>query len=179
MFKKISENIFILQSWKTILFFGVICLVINSIVFPYLGAEMKGQGPIDLTLYYTSDEVYRMVKSYGEEGRDLYAIGELTADTIYPISYGLFFSLSISFFLQKATTPNQKIRLLNLIPLFTALLDFGENACIVSMLKLFPQKIDILNNVSAVFTFSKWLFVVLSVAALLYAVVYRIATKDK
>jgi membrane-anchored glycerophosphoryl diester phosphodiesterase (GDPDase) len=58
-------------------------------------------GSVDLSLWYTSDEVYEMAEAYGEEGRQAYIQAWLTFDVIWPIIYMVFLSISISYLFKK------------------------------------------------------------------------------
>jgi len=133
-----------------------------SVVMPGLKARMDNfapdVGPIDLLFFYTPEKAYQMVAAYGEQGRAVYRIGELTVDIIYPIVYTLFFSLFITWLFQRGFVAESRMQILNVVPFGAWLFDLLENLGIVGMLSIYPSTPAFLAWVTTVFTMTKWIF---------------------
>jgi len=105
--------------------------VLLVVVFPAL--PLGGQ-LLDATLGYTHDEVMAAMSGYGADGRRVYALASLTADTLLPVAYvgflaGLVFRLR----------PGEGHGVLAYLPVAAGGLDLCENAQIVAMLVGFPE----------------------------------------
>jgi len=134
----------------------------NAVILPPQQAKMMaasgGTSPIDLKLFYTPDQVYSMVASYGEAGRADYRLFELTGDILYPIVYTLFFSLLITWLFQRGFASNSQMQSWNVMPLGSWLFDLLENLGVVGMLSAYPSTPPLLAWLSTFATLIKWLF---------------------
>ncbi|HXF85393.1 MAG TPA: hypothetical protein VNK49_08390 [Anaerolineales bacterium] len=150
------------NGWLVLAFFAGLVLF-HAIIFPAQQANLRnisgGTNPIDLLFFYTPEEVYAMVASYGEEGRAAYRAFELTGDIVYPILYTLFFTLFITWLFQRGFQAESPMQRLNITPLGAWLFDLLENFGIAGMLSVYPSTPAALAWASAVFTLFKWLFV--------------------
>lgn len=150
-------------------------MAFNALILPGQEARIRsasgGTGPIDLQLFYTPDEVYSMVASYGEEGRAAYRTFELTGDILYPVIYTLFFALAITWLFQRGFPSTSGMHKYNVVPFGAWLFDLFENLGIVAMLSVHPSTPALLAWVTAVFTLVKWLFVIASALLLLLGLV--------
>ena len=162
MLTKLSETLRKYASGWLVLVFFAGEVFFNAIILPNQKAKMEsgsgGTGPIDLQLFYTPDQVYSMVDSYGDAGRASYRMFELTGDILYPIVYTLFFSLAITWLFQRGFSSNSGVQKYNVVPFGGWLFDLLENLGIISMLTVFPSTPAALAWLTAVFTFIKWLF---------------------
>lgn len=149
------------KGWLILVFFTLEFLFI-AIIMPGEQAKLEaasgGTGPIDLQFFYTPEKAYSMVASYGDAGRAMYRTSELTVDIIYPIVYTLFFSLLITWLLQRSFATNSKLQRLNIVPFGAWLFDMLENISIVAMLSLYPSTPTIVAGVATIFTMIKWGF---------------------
>jgi hypothetical protein len=141
-------------------------------VMPMLGALMQGDqgglGPLDLKFFYTPDQAFTQIASYGEYGRAFYRNIELTADIIYPIVYTLFFSLCITWFFQRAFAAESKLQRLNVVPCGAWLFDLFENLGIATLLTVYPSQPAALAWATAIFTSLKWMFAGASILLTLF-----------
>jgi hypothetical protein len=162
MLDRLSSTLEKYASGWLVLLFSAGEMFFNAVILPNQQAKIEaasgGTGPIDLQLFYTPDEVYSMVASYGDEGRASYRAFELTGDIIYPIVYTLFFALFITWLFQRGFPPDSKTQKLNLVPFGGWLFDLLENLGIVAMLSVHPATPAALAWVSTIFTLIKWLF---------------------
>jgi hypothetical protein len=165
-----------LDRWATgrnVLFLLAAFLIINLGIMPMAGARLQaasgGLGPLDLELAYSPAEAFARVAALGPDGRQFYALIELTADVIYPIIYGLFFSLAIAYCLRALGA--ERLRAAALLPLAGAVFDLLENAGIVTLLLTFPQTLTAVAVLASLATTIKWVFALSAMAVLLIALV--------
>ncbi|GAB3987544.1 hypothetical protein GCM10028807_08030 [Spirosoma daeguense] len=148
-----------IASWKTLLLAIALYVVFPAYILKNLEIRMnaaagKSIGPIDLLMGYDPGRVNEMVAAYGSEGRAIYALGEMTADVIYPIVYTTLFCIILSLlFRNRSYAPFSRI---NVLPVFVLIVDFLENACIVYLLKSYPESSEQVAVLCSVFTNLKW-----------------------
>ena len=160
MLTKLSEILNKFAKGWIILIFLILTGFFNAVILSQVGAKLQelsgGTGPIDLQFFYTPEKAYSMIQSYGEQGRGLYRIVELTIDVVYPIVYTLFFSLTITWLFQYGFAKHSKMQKLNLVPFAAMLSDLLENLSIVTMISIVPNQPPILAWAATCFTSLKW-----------------------
>jgi hypothetical protein len=162
------------NGWLVLLFLAGV-LSFNAVIFPNQQAKMEadsgGTGPNDLLFFYTPENVFAMIESYGDAGRASYRIFELTGDILYPIVYTLFFALAITWLFQRGFPADSNMHKYNVVPFGAWLFDLLENLGIVGMLSVFPSTPAFLAWVTTIFTMLKWLFAAASILLLLAGLV--------
>lgn len=173
MLKNISDKILKWECFRTNTIFLVL-LLITILVFQWAAAYLSQLAgvetkPLDLEFFFTADRAYELIGTYNEALRNFYIPFELTADIIYPILYGLYLALLISFLLKInfQDIDNQSIRFLNLLPLGASLFDFFENFGIVILVANHQTRLDTLANLTGIIGGIKWIFALLSFLVLL------------
>lgn len=116
-------------------------------------------GSPDMSFFYTPDDLYKMAQSYGDEGRDAYIMARFTFDLAWPIVYTLFLCTSISWIFQKAFTPGNWLRRMNLLPLFGALADYLENIATSVVMLRYPARTPLIDVLAPFFTLIKWVLI--------------------
>jgi hypothetical protein len=134
------------------------------------GKELQ---PLDLHFSYTPEQVYTWLGDYGEEGRQFYALFEMTGDVIYPIIYTLLFCCLIGYTWKKFIEEKEKFATLVLVPLPTLLFDYLENVCIVVLLKTYPAPQDTWVMIGSLFTSLKWISLIITLIVFLIGVIKR------
>ena len=150
----------------SILFLLFVGLVLANQANPTNFNREKANMP-DLMLWYSSADLYNIAEEYGLEGREAYNTMHFTFDIIWPLIYTLFLSTTISWIYQRISTSSAWWMKLNLAPTFAMLLDFLENSATSWVMSRYPQPSPLAAALSPLFTFSKWVFVLLSAAILL------------
>lgn len=140
----------------------------------FLSRVWNGTSPLDLEFFYTPEKAYSALAAYGEKGRIEYRNILLTADIAWPILYTLFLSWPITWMFKRGLAEGSSAQLLNVVPFGALLFDLLENACIVTMLSIFPGKTISVAWMATACTTVKWLFVGASVVVLLGALVAMI-----
>ncbi len=145
-----------LEKWATgrnILLLLGLFLLFNLVLIPVLYPKFQ---TLDTLSSYSPQEAYRLLGSYGDQGRQQYLVTELTLDVLYPLSTALFFCLLTLYSFRQGFPNHPWTRWLVLIPLAELAVDFLENACVVFMLVRFPTEMPFLAAVSNVFTTLKF-----------------------
>ncbi|WP_373552458.1 hypothetical protein [Haliscomenobacter sp.] len=157
-----------LQKWATgrnVIIFVLLDVIFMMGVMPYMHALMtkaagKSVAPIDLSIpTWTPEQGYALLDSYGEAGRSLYLIIDLTADVVYPIIYGIAFALLLTFLVRKIAPSNKWLPYLAFLPLLAVVFDYAENATIITMLNAYPEKLIGVAKLGGIFTLCKWVLV--------------------
>ncbi len=146
----------VLTKWatgKSILFLFVLLIVINIWVLPAIYPPFE---TFDLRSSYTADEAYNLIASYGEQGRQYYAVIELTLDLVYPIINALFFSL-FTIYTFRRIFPISRLELLPVLGIVVMGADYLENICVVTMLLSYPQRMDPVAQAANLFTVTKFI----------------------
>jgi hypothetical protein len=146
---------------------------VNVVFFPHV---WNATALLDLQFFNTPEKAYSWVEAYGAEGRIQYRNIELTADIAWPMLYTLLLSWSITWLFKRSVAEGNKAQMLNVVPFGALLFDLLENACIVTMLSIFPSKPTVLAWMATACTTVKWLFVGASILVLLVGVVAMIRT---
>ena len=159
--EKLTRLLNRLANWKTIVILILIALPFNLVIFPMRSArlqELSGKSTpiIDVMFAYTPAQVYELVPAYGEQGRQLYAVTELTVDLAYPILYNSLLSLLMAIIFRSAFSSGSQWQKLPLLPLASWLADYVENVGITIMLVSYPQELDALAWITSLFSTVKW-----------------------
>ena len=141
----------------------VIFLIFSAVVLPSQSAAAaayrSSSGSPDLSLFYSSNDLYQMAELYGSAGRDAYVRARFSFDLVFPIIYTLFLTTAISWILDTITPEASLWRILNLAPIQGMLFDFLENITASIVISRYPVLSPISANLAPVFTFLKWVFV--------------------
>ena len=88
---------------------------------------------------YDLSYVSQLFSSIGESGREYYLTRQIPVDMIYPLLFGISYSLLLGYLLKKLNKLNASSSYLCLLPLIAGLSDYLENIGIISMLKSYPD----------------------------------------
>ncbi len=183
MFAKLSRLLYRYAKGWLILVLFALDVLFNVIILPRTQAALEsasgGVGPIDLRFFSTPEQIFSMIEAYGESGRATYRLFELTGDILYPIIYTLFFSLLLTWLLQRAFAADSSVRLLNVVPFGAWLFDLLENLGIVTMLSMYPSTSMLIAWATILFTIAKWVFAIATIVLILFALVLAIKNRFK
>jgi hypothetical protein len=142
-----------LANGKTILFLLFLFLLANLVVIQAIYPKFQ---TLDTLPSYSPDQAYELISSYGEQGRQYYALIEITLDLVYPFVMALMFSLITLYTFKRAFPGNNWILYVSFAPYAVLLADYLENACVVTMLLLYPREIILVAQISNFFTIAKF-----------------------
>jgi len=184
MLEKISAFFWRIVGWKTFIPALLIYIVFGAYIMPQ-GAqkiqELSGKKVeiLDLQFSYTPEKAKAIIANYSNISRDFAAKFEMIADTFYPVSYTFLFLVIIGWVFKSLAVYGFRIRYIHLLPFLVMAVDYGENACIITMLKSFPDFSDSLAVISSLFTSLKWCLLAVETfiigAALWLLTFYRIS----
>lgn len=144
-------------------------------VMPWLSTFMpetaRGAVPIDLQFAPKPAELYVMVEAYGDEGRKIYALFELTADVLYPIIYATFLAIVLTMLSRCLYGIESRVTILNLLPYGIVIMDYLENIGIVTLLMSYPEQYELVARVTGFFNAAKWSLVALTFAIIMIGLV--------
>jgi hypothetical protein len=137
---------------RNILILLVVFLLFNFWIIPTFYPKFQ---TLDTLTSYTPEKAYSLISSYGEVGRQQYALAEVTIDLVYPLATALLFILAIIYTFRKAFPKHEAWQNIALVPLGILAADYLENICVLTMLLSYPKDLPVVAQVSNVFTFIK------------------------
>ena len=135
----------------------VFILIINLIIFPMFGDRLLQVAPnaetiFDLSFYYTPEQAYQKLISYGLEGRRLIPVFSLI-DYAYIFIYVTTYYLLLQKLIARSGFPYSKFIFL---PFIVGALDLFENISYTVMLRAFPTPSPLIAQFTTVVTMTKW-----------------------
>ncbi len=137
--------------WWVIVFL-LLVIAVNAFVVP---AIYPGFETLDMQSSYSPERAYQLIGSYGEAGRHYYILIELTLDLIYPLLAALMFSSFTIYFFRRIFPLDTFWQKLPLLGPIVMIVDYMENASIVTMLLSYPRRLDFVARAANVFTVTK------------------------
>ncbi len=161
MLQKIAGFFWRIAGFKAFIGALIIYLVFAAYVMPK-GPQMiqqisgKKVEILDLQFTYTPERARAILGEYGVLARWEAASFELWADTLYPLAYTFLFLIIMGWLFKSLSVYGVRIRYIHLLPFLVLIADYCENACIITMLKSYPDFSDNLALASSFFTSLKW-----------------------
>ena len=158
MANKLLDLLTKLATGKLVVVFILLVYVVNAFVLKaiYPSYIYPGFETLDFQSSYSPERAYQLIDSYGEEGRQYYALIELTLDLIYPILNALMFSTLTIYLFRRIFPPDSFWQKLPLLGPIVMIVDYLENAGIVTMLLSYPRRLDVVAQAANVFTVAKF-----------------------
>ena len=141
--------------------FGILLYIIDYSPIGITGLKnlCGSEQLLDFEVNYSVEQAYAILDSLGAQGRQFYLYKILPIDIIYPVSLMFFLLCFVTTVLKNSTKSNSIFRLLAFLPLLYLLCDWGENIGFAIMLANFPTQINIVCQISNIFTMAKFCFV--------------------
>ncbi len=141
----------------------IVFLLFTAFVLPAqtAGADIisKEVGSPDMSFFYTSDDLYRMAETYGEQGRAAYIRARFTFDLIWPLVYTLFLSTAVSWTFKRALISESRWCWANLAPISGMAFDYAENISTALVMYRYPTTTLMVATIAPFLTAIKWIFV--------------------
>ena len=132
---------------------NVVYLFMLFVTIPKTMGFSNGMKLLDmLPTGYNRDYVNELFRTLGENGREIYLTNQLPVDMIYPLLFGLTYSLLLAYFLKKLNELKSPFTYLCLLPIIAGIADYLENIGIITMLNSYPDLTE--TTVNAANTFS-------------------------
>jgi len=130
---------------------------------------------------YDSEYVNELFSQLGAEGREAYLYNQIPVDMIYPLLFGITYSLLIGYFLKKLDKLNTHFFYLCLIPMIAGVADYLENIGIITMLYDYPDlsitQINITNFFTLIKSLSTTLFFLILITIIIIVGIKRLKGK--
>lgn len=140
-FEKIIRNH--LQGKKVLLLFivaNIVYVLMLTVTIPNVMEHTEGMKLLDMMpLGYDSEYVNTLFSTLGQTGRNTYLYRQIPMDMLYPLLFGISFSLLLAYFLNKLNRLTAPFLYLCLLPILAATADYAENIGIITMLTNYPE----------------------------------------
>lgn len=159
-------------SIKNLLTASIVFLIFSLFIIPPMVQQVTPSGEpviLDVQFGFTPDEAYATLATLESHGRKNYMIMLAVIDSVYPFVYGMLLILAASYFLKKALSPDNVLRLLNIIAVDAIIFDLLENISIIYLLSHFPERVDLAATLASVFGMIKWGVIALSIGVIIGA----------
>jgi len=157
--------------WIILLF---IFLYLSNVVMPGIQddiirvADKPGcVSSLDTEFGFTKEVAFNHLDCMGRAGRSVYDESRKSKDSIYPVSYGLFFSFTLFSLSSLLFRKRSFIFILTAIPVAGMLFDFFENEQIGKLIAQFPDLKDTTVTLASAGNIAKWSFDYLSIGLIL------------
>ncbi len=132
---------------------NVVYLFMLFVTIPKTMGFSNGMKLLDmLPTGYNWNYVNELFRTLGENGREIYLTNQIPVDMIYPLLFGLTYSLLLVYFLKKLNKLKSPFTYLCLLPIIAGIADYLENIGIITMLNSYPELTE--TTVNATNTFS-------------------------
>jgi hypothetical protein len=153
MADKLLDALTKLATGKLVIVFILLVIAVNAFVLPAIYPSFE---TLDLQSSYSPERAYQFIDSYGEEGRQYYVWIELTLDLIYPLLSALMFSTLTIYLFRRVFSPESFWQKLPLLGPIVMIVDYLENAGVVTLLLSYPRRLDIVAQAANMFTVAKF-----------------------
>jgi hypothetical protein len=178
---KISAWLYRLSSGYTIVLAVLVYIGFLMLVMVPVSEEVKvfagDWGAPDGHLFYTPDELYAQISTWGEAGRAYYVDFRLGLDPVWALAYTAFLITITSVALRNAFEPDDPRRLLNLVALIPITCDYIENALGIVLISSYPTRLDGLAWLTTTVTSLKWTTLIIAHLIMLYALGAALAAR--
>ncbi len=127
-------------------------------------------GP-DRHIFYTPDDLYAQVATWGAAGRQQYINFRLGLDIGFALTYAAFLITVTGVALRKAWPSNPGRRGLLLVPLVPMACDLLENALGIGLVGAFPTRLNAVAWLTAGVTALKWISLAVAHVVMVYALI--------
>lgn len=164
----------------TNLLYGLMLLVTIPALTKFSGGLMI---PDMMPTGYDHTYLQRLMEALGEDGRRYYLTRQLPVDLLYPLLFGLTYSLLTAWSFKRLGAFGRRVAYLALLPLIAALADYAENFGLAAVLLQYPNNSEILSRVTSAFTWIKsastTLFFTFFLLALGYLILKKVRSTKK
>lgn len=159
---KISQFFSRIATFKTFIVAAVIYVFFAAVVMNHGANTISEKAGKKVEIFdlqvtgYSPARAAEIQADYTPEARAYAAYFNLVADSLYPFAYTFLYIILLAWVYKTLVPANKLYTHIHLLPFSTMLIDYFENACIVRMMKIYPNVSDTLVNVSSTFTIVKW-----------------------
>jgi len=174
--QKLSSWFYRMSGLPLLLVAVLVFIFFMVLVLPNMAGQLGEITDVDVSpdtsFIYSSADLYEMAEAYGEEGRAYYIYSRFTFDVAWPLAY-MFFLVVATSYLYRDYFAGSNWKLVNLLPLAGGLFDFLENSAASLVMYRYPLETPVVATLAPVFTFIKWVVIVLSFAVLMIGLLLK------
>jgi hypothetical protein len=163
MWKSISRWLHDVSNTWVALSALVIFLLFSALILPAQSARAEAYandaGSPDTSFFYSPDDLYEAAQAYGLQGRTAYVRSRFTFDLVWPLVYTLFLSTALSWVYGRASAPDSRWQLANVVPLLGTMFDYLENVSTSIVMLRYPDHTAVVDMLAPVFTSIKWVLI--------------------
>lgn len=130
-----GKKVLIIFIMTNLVYFCMLFLTIPKVMDYTHGMDLFDMMPAGYSVEYAQT----LLTTLGPDGRSAYLYTQLPVDMIYPLLFGLTYSLILAYFLNKLNWIEKPIFFTVLLPLTAGLFDYAENIGIFLMLQAYPD----------------------------------------
>jgi len=160
MNRNIATRVQETASLKNTVLLGLLFLFVAFFILPEATKQILQYGEetnlINGKFYFSSAQIYQMLSEYGDKGRSLYLIVELTADLFFSIVSALFLGTLLIWSAFRSRNHRIKIKYLLCFPILLLLISMLENGVIVWLLYHYPLQYTLLAFTTSFLALFKW-----------------------
>lgn len=135
---------------------NIVYIFMLTITIPTTMNHSNGLRLLDMMpMGYDFNYVNELFDSLGKIGRETYLTRQIPVDMIYPLLFGLSYSLLLAYFLKKLKKLNPPYIYLCLLPIIAGIADYIENFGIITMLKSYPELTQWMVSTTSLFSVIK------------------------
>ena len=145
--KTLEKNISGKKVLSLFILTNVVYLFMLFVTIPKTMGFSNGMKLLDmLPTGYNQEYVNELFRTLGENGRETYLTNQIPVDMIYPLLFGLTYSLLLGYFLKKLNKLKSPFIYLCLLPIIAGIADYLENIGIITMLNSYPDLTETIVN---------------------------------
>jgi len=138
------------------IFTNAVFVFMLTVTIPNTMKFANGNKLLDMMpMGYDLNYVNSLFNALGEAGRETYLTTQLPIDMLYPLLFGITYSLLLSYFLKKLNKHNTSFIYLCLFPIVAGIADYFENIGIIILLQNYPNLSEMIVSTTNVFSVTK------------------------
>ena len=119
---------------------NVLYVFMLTVTIPKTMEFSNGMKLLDmLPMGYDFNYVNKLFNALGEIGRETYLTKQIPVDMVYPLLFGISYSLVFAYFLNKLDKLKTWLAYLCLLPFLAGAMDYAENIGIIALLNSYPE----------------------------------------
>ena len=151
-----------IPSPRSFILIGFFILLMIFIILPEAEQSLKmwskGIGSLEFEFSFSLSELYGTLFQLGKEGRDTYLFLLFSAYLLFPILYGLFFTMLLQSLFQNIKFNHKSYWIL--LPIFMVFLDISDNFLMSFIIWQYPIQWSFTARVLSFLSIIKWSFLI-------------------
>lgn len=121
----------------------------------YFLAHTNGNTYLENMIFYSPQELYKLLSAYGVAGRGFYVRCSIILDFAVPLLYSSFFTVCMVWIIKKSTAKKMWITIMLLLGILLCLSDWIENIFLIIIINHYPEQLVIMTYLACASTILK------------------------